>query len=98
MASATTEITADGAWRLRCCSLGWELWGMTVLGIPTEIKADEYRVAVTPAGVRELVDRGHEVVVQAGAGEGSAIVDAAYVEQGARVVPDAESVFGEAEL
>ena len=48
------------------------------VGVPTEIKADEYRVALTPSGVRELSDRGHEVVVQAGAGEGSAISDADY--------------------
>jgi alanine dehydrogenase len=45
------------------------------VGVPTEIKADEYRVALTPSGVRELVERGHEVVVQSGAGEGSAIAD-----------------------
>ena len=46
------------------------------IGIPTEIKDDEYRVALTPSGVRELADHGHEVLVQRGAGEGSAIVDA----------------------
>ena len=48
------------------------------VGVPTEIKTDEYRVALTPSGVRELVEHGHEVVVQAGAGEGSAIADADY--------------------
>jgi alanine dehydrogenase len=68
------------------------------VGIPTEIKPDEYRVAVTPAGVRELVDHGHEVLIQAGAGEGSAIADAEYESQGARTVPDAEAVFDEAEM
>ena len=68
------------------------------VGVPTEIKTDEYRVALTPSGVRELSDRGHEVVVQAGAGEGSAIGDADYVAQGAQILPDAEAVFGEAEL
>ncbi len=68
------------------------------VGVPTEIKADEYRVALTPAGVRELTAGGHEVVVQAGAGEGSSIPDAAYVAQGARIVPDAVAVFAEAEL
>jgi alanine dehydrogenase len=71
---------------------------MMKVGVPTEIKADEYRVALTPSGVRELTDSGHEVLVQAGAGEGSAIADAAYAEQGARIVPDADAVFGEAEL
>ncbi len=61
------------------------------VGVPTEIKADEYRVALTPAGVRELTEHGHEVFVQAGAGEGSAIADADYVAQGARIVPTAEA-------
>jgi alanine dehydrogenase len=68
------------------------------VGVPSEIKTDEYRVALTPAGARELTDRGHEVLVQAGAGEGSGIADQAYVDQGARILPDAEAVFGEAEL
>jgi alanine dehydrogenase len=68
------------------------------VGVPTEIKTDEYRVALTPSGVRELNERGHEVFVQAGAGEGSAITDADYVAQGARIVADADAVFGEAEL
>ena len=46
------------------------------VGVPTEIKTDEYRVALTPSGVRELVEHGHEVLVQSGAGDGSAIADA----------------------
>jgi alanine dehydrogenase len=69
-----------------------------IVGVPTEIKTDEYRVALTPAGVRELVEHDHEIVVQAGAGEGSAIADEDYRSQGARIVPDAEAVFGEAEM
>jgi alanine dehydrogenase len=68
------------------------------VGVPTEIKTDEYRVALTPAGVRELVDAGHEVVVQTGAGEGSAIADADYAAQGAAIVPDAEATWGEADM
>jgi alanine dehydrogenase len=68
------------------------------VGVPTEVKADEYRVALTPTGARELVDAGHEVLVQRGAGEGSAIADADYETQGARVVPDVEAVYDEAEL
>src|SRR5690242_10315033 len=68
------------------------------VGVPTEIKTDEYRVSLTPAGVRELAQRGHEVYIQAGAGEGSAIEDAHYVAQGAEIVPDAQSVFDTAEL
>jgi alanine dehydrogenase len=69
-----------------------------IVGVPTEIKTDEYRVALTPAGVRELVEHGHDVVVQAGAGEGSAITDEDYRSQGARVLPDAVAVFGEADM
>jgi alanine dehydrogenase len=68
------------------------------VGIPTEVKPDEYRVAVTPAGVREIVEHGHDVLIQAGAGEGSAIADRQFEEQGARTVPDADAVFGEAEM
>ncbi len=68
------------------------------VGVPTEIKQDEYRVAMTPAGVRELTAAGHEVVVQAGAGEGSAIGDGDYVAQGARIAPDADAVFAAADL
>jgi alanine dehydrogenase len=67
------------------------------IGVPTEIKADEYRVALTPAGARELVAAGHEVIVQAGAGEGSAIGDGDYVAQGATIAPDATAVFAAAE-
>ena len=68
------------------------------VGVPTEIKPDEYRVAITPAGVRELTSAGHEVLVQAGAGEGSAMDDEQFTAQGARVLADAQSVFAEAEL
>jgi alanine dehydrogenase len=69
-----------------------------VVGVPTEIKLDEYRVALTPIGVRELAEHGHEVLIQRGAGEGSAISDADFEAQGARIVPGAEDVFGEAEM
>ncbi|HKF82270.1 MAG TPA: alanine dehydrogenase [Solirubrobacterales bacterium] len=68
------------------------------IGVPTEIKSDEYRVAVTPAGVRELSEHGHDVLVQAGAGEGSAIADAEYEAQGATIVADAAAVFEAAEM
>ena len=68
------------------------------VGVPTEVKTDEYRVALTPAGVRELADAGHEVYVQSGAGVGSAIADEAYAAQGATIVPDAEALFGEGTL
>jgi alanine dehydrogenase len=68
------------------------------VGVPTEIKDDEYRVALTPAGARELSELGHEVLIQQGAGEGSAITDASYEAQRARIVPDADAVFAEAEM
>jgi alanine dehydrogenase len=68
------------------------------IGVPTEIKADEYRVALTPAGVRELVSAGHEVFVQSGAGAGSAIPDDGYRAQGAAVLATAEAVFAESEM
>ena len=68
------------------------------VGVPTEIKSDEYRVALTPAGVRELVLHEHSVVVEAGAGEGSGIADADYVSQGAEILPDADAVFAAADM
>ena len=68
------------------------------VGVPTEIKTDEYRVTLTPAGVREMTTRGHEVIVQAGAGSGSAIDDEHFLAQGARIVPGAADVFAQAEM
>jgi alanine dehydrogenase len=68
------------------------------VGIPTEVKDNEYRVAATPEGVRELVRAGHEVHVQAGAGEGSAITDGDFMAAGARIQADADAVFAAADL
>jgi alanine dehydrogenase len=68
------------------------------VGVPSEIKVDEYRVAITPSGVRELTAHGHSVVIEEGAGEGSAISDAEYVEQGAEMLKDAAAVFADAEM
>ena len=68
------------------------------IGVPTEVKTEEYRVAVTPSGVRELVARGHEVCVQRGAGLGSGFEDGAYIAAGAALLDDAASVFDTAEL
>jgi alanine dehydrogenase len=68
------------------------------VGVPREIKSDEYRVAITPAGVRELAVRGHDVLIEAGAGEGSAISDVQYQAQGAVIVADAATLFAGAEL
>lgn len=68
------------------------------VGIPAEIKNNEYRVAITPAGVSELVRRGHTVLVQSGAGEGSAIHDADFTSAGATIIETAEQVWAEADL
>jgi alanine dehydrogenase len=67
------------------------------IGVAKEIKTDEYRVALTPAGARELVQRGHDVNVEIGAGDGSSFPDAAYEAVGARI-GSVEDVWGEAEL
>lgn len=68
------------------------------IGVPTEVKDEEYRVALTPGGARELTDAGHVVFVQSGAGLGSAITDDDYRRQNAVIVEDADEVFAEAEL
>ncbi len=68
------------------------------IGIPTEVKNREYRVAITPAGVHELVGHGHQVLVQRGAGAGSSITDEEYAAVGARIVPSAEDVWADGEL
>jgi len=68
------------------------------VGIPTEIKNNEYRVAITPAGVAELVHRGHEVLIQSGAGDGSAISDADFKSAGAQLINGADQVWAEADL
>ncbi|MGV1003433.1 MAG: alanine dehydrogenase [Candidatus Nanopelagicales bacterium] len=68
------------------------------IGVPTEIKPQEYRVALTPAGVTELLRHGHEVLVQQGAGEGSAITDAEYRAAGARLLATAPEIWQSADL
>src|SRR5262249_47758512 len=76
---------------------GEELSDM-IVGVPKEIKADEYRVAMIPVGVEELTRRGHEVLIQAGAGQGSGISDDQYAEHGAAIVPDAANIWWRADL
>jgi alanine dehydrogenase len=68
------------------------------IGVPKEVKNHEYRVAITPVGVHELVGRGHRVVVERGAGRGSQIADEEYAAAGARILDSADEVWGEAEL
>jgi alanine dehydrogenase len=68
------------------------------IGVPKEVKNHEYRVAITPIGVHELVAHGHEVVIETGAGVGSSISDAEYVGAGAKVLDTADDVWGTAEM
>jgi alanine dehydrogenase len=68
------------------------------IAVPREIKNHEYRVALTPAGAHELVTRGHDVFVQAGAGAGSSIPDEDYLAAGAKVLATADDVWAEGEL
>ncbi|TXK17293.1 alanine dehydrogenase [Homoserinibacter sp. GY 40078] len=68
------------------------------VGVPSELKNNEFRVAITPSGVHDLAVHGHEVLVQAGAGNGSSIADDDYRAAGARIVPDADTAWGEADL
>ena len=68
------------------------------IGVPGEIKPDEYRVGLTPTAVREYVAHGHEVTVEAGAGSGAGYADEAYVRAGARLAPGPEALFESAEL
>ena len=69
-----------------------------VIGVPKEIKVDEYRVAMIPVGVDELTRAGHKVLIQAGAGQGSGISDEQYAGYGAEIVADAASIWGRADL
>lgn len=69
-----------------------------IIGVPKEIKPAEFRVAITPVGVRELVDHGHEVIIETEAGEGSTIHDEEYRAQGAVLLPTADDVFAGADL
>jgi len=65
-----------------------------IIGVPKEIKTREYRVGMTPAGVRSLTSRGHKVLVERAAGEGSGISDALYVDSGAQIVATAADAWG----
>jgi alanine dehydrogenase len=69
-----------------------------LVGVPREIKNHEYRVAITPAGVKEFINHGHKVIVETGAGNGSAISDDAYKAAGAEIVTAAADVWARAEM
>ena len=69
-----------------------------IVGVPREVKADEYRVSLTPNGAEELTRAGHRVLVQTGAGDGSGIADEQYAAAGAEIVPATADVWGRADL
>ncbi len=69
-----------------------------IIGVPREIKTDEYRVAMTPAGVHRLKSHGHRIRVQAGAGVGSGISDSEYRRAGAETVQSAAQIFKTADM
>ena len=68
------------------------------IGVPTEIKNNEYRVGMTPSGAQDLVSHGHTVYVQKGAGLGSGFEDREYETHGAKILPDADAVYAESEM
>ncbi|MEB3102751.1 alanine dehydrogenase [Ferviditalea candida] len=69
-----------------------------IVGVPKEIKNNEYRVALTPAGAQMLRSAGHQIVIEQGAGEGSGFTDEEYAAEGAKILPGAAEVWGEADL
>jgi alanine dehydrogenase len=69
-----------------------------IIGVPTEIKAQEYRVGLVPSGVKALRERGHRVLIQQGAGLGAGVSDEEYVRQGAEIVADAGTVWSQGEM
>ena len=69
-----------------------------LVGTPKEIKQDEFRVGMVPSAVRELVARGHDVVVETSAGAGIGVADEDYERVGARIAPDAQTVFATADM
>ena len=68
------------------------------IGVPKEIKNNEFRVAITPSGVREFTSRGHKVLIETGAGLGSAITDEDYIKVGATIASSADQVWASSEL
>ena len=97
---ANTALPGLGELARRVPSLSHQRIGgrQLIIGVPTEIKKEEYRVAITPIGVRELTARGHRVLIEAGAGEGSSISDDDYQIVGAETVTSAADVFAAADM
>ncbi len=69
-----------------------------IVGVPSEVKDDEYRVAITPAGVRELTSAGHGVLIERGAGEGSSITDDEFAKTGAQILDDVDEVWAGSDM
>ena len=69
-----------------------------IIGVPREIKPDEYRVAMLPVGVEEMMRRGHQVLVEVGAGLGSGLEDDEYLQQGCEMVDGPEEIFARADM
>jgi alanine dehydrogenase len=69
-----------------------------IIGVPKEIKNNENRVALTPAGAKELIKKGHEVYVQSTAGDGSGFIDSDYLAEGAAILPTIEEIYAKAEM
>ncbi len=69
-----------------------------IIGVPKEIKTDENRIAITPAGALELVKQGHDVYIQSSAGDGSGFEDEKYIQSGAKILPTIEDVYAKAEM
>jgi len=69
-----------------------------IIGVPKEIKRDEYRVGILPVGVEELTLAGHRVLIEAGAGMGSGLTDDDYLQHGAEMLATAEELYGQAEM
>jgi alanine dehydrogenase len=71
---------------------------LMIVGVPKEVKTDEYRVAMTPVGVEELTRTGHTILIEAGSGQGSGISDEQYSQCGAEIVPDGADIWHRADL
>ncbi len=69
-----------------------------VIGVPKEIKEDEFRVGITPQGVRALIQEGHRVLVEKGAGEGSGFSDTDYLDAGGEIVDTPADIFKHADM
>ena len=69
-----------------------------IVGVPREVKCDEYRVAMLPVGVEEMVRAGHRVIVETGAGDGSGLTDDAYMRQGATLAGGPEEIYAQADM